>query len=151
MLLVSACMWGKPTRYDGRHSLSVELRELLAGQPLLLACPEVMGGLAVPRPAARFVGASFGREGQDVLAGRARLLTSTGRDCSQDFINGATQVLELARSQGVVMAYLKDRSPSCAYDPQGINPRGGPGQGVLTALLLQSGITVREVRSRSQA
>ncbi|MBV1752315.1 MAG: hypothetical protein KUA39_11920 [Desulfarculus sp.] len=45
---------------------------------------------------------------------------------------------------------MKDRPPSCGWDPQGVNPQGGPGQGVLAALLSQMGVTVREVRSSAR-
>jgi len=147
MILVSACLLGQPTRYDGR-ALPVHPR--LAGldpASVLALCPEVLGGLAAPRPPARLVDARPGREGSDVLAGRARLVDAEGRDVTAAFIAGAREVLAQALAAGVGEAWLKDRSPSCGHDPHRHNPRGGPGQGVLTALLLAHGIAVREIRS----
>jgi uncharacterized protein YbbK (DUF523 family) len=147
VLLVSACLWGRATRYDGRR---LEIPQELAGldpAEVLALCPEVLGGLPVPRPPARLDGARPGREGLDVLEGRARLVDARGQDVTLAFVKGAREVLRQALAARVTKAYLKDRSPSCGHDPQGINPRGGPGQGVLAALLLQAGIQVTEVRA----
>lgn len=147
MILVSACLLGQPTRYDGRVLPVPPLLASLDPAQVLALCPEVLGGLAVPRPPARLVDARVGREGDDVLAGRARLLTADGRDVTAAFIAGAREVLGQALAAGIKEAWLKDRSPSCGHDPHGQNPRGGPGQGVLTALLLSHGIAVREIRA----
>ncbi|ADK84616.1 protein of unknown function DUF523 [Desulfarculus baarsii DSM 2075] len=147
MILVSACLWGERSRYDGRHSQALWLREALAGRDVLALCPEQLGGLPTPRPPARIVGARAGREGDDVLAGRAKLIDAHGRDVSRQFIAGARAVLARAQAAGARRAYLKDRSPSCGHDPLGQNPQGGPGQGVLTALLLAGGFEVVEVRA----
>lgn len=149
MILVSACLLGQSTRYDEGHSLAPELWVHLQGQPHIALCAEVMGGLGVPRPPARFVGATPGREGAEVLAGRAQLITEEGRDVSQEFIRGARRVLAVAQAAGVTKALLKDRSPSCAWDPARQNPHGGPGQGVLAALLNAEGIEVVEIRAGS--
>lgn len=149
VVLVSACLWGLRTRYDGRLSPAPELKERLAGCQVLALCPEVLGGLAVPRPPARILGARPGREGADVLAGVATLVDAQGRDVTQAFVAGARAVLAQALAQGARLAYLKDRSPSCGHDPQGQNPRGGVAQGVLTALLLAHGIEAVEVRAQS--
>ncbi len=147
MILVSACLLGQPARYDGRILPVPPLLSSLDPAQVLALCPEVLGGLAVPRPPARLVDARPGHEGDDVLAGRARLLTAEGRDVTAAFIAGAREVLRQARAVGVREAWLKDRSPSCGHDPRGQNPRGGPGQGVLSALLLAHGIAVREIRA----
>lgn len=145
MILVSACLLGQVTRYDARVLAAPAWLAAMDPRQLLPLCPEVLGGLAVPRPAARIVGATPGSEGTDVLAGRARVLTAEGQDVTAAFIAGAQAVLARALAAGVTSACLKDRSPSCGHDPQGQNPRGGPVQGVLTALLLDRGIEVMEV------
>jgi uncharacterized protein YbbK (DUF523 family) len=149
MILVSACLLGQSTRYDGGHCLSPELWVHLQGKPHIALCPELMGGLSIPRAPARFVGATPGREGSEVLAGRAHLLTEDGSDVSAGFIRGARWVLALAKAAGVTKALLKDRSPSCAWDPLCHNPHGGPGQGVLAALLNAECIEVVEIRAEA--
>lgn len=147
MILVSSCLTGRCTRYDGRHSLDPQFMRRMEGRPILALCAEVAGGLPVPRPPAHFEGARPGREGEDLLNGRARLIDSEGRDVSRAFVDGAQAVLGQALATGVTHAYLKDRSPSCGYDPQGLNPKGGVRLGVLAALLLRHGIEVHEVRA----
>ncbi|MFH1057213.1 MAG: DUF523 domain-containing protein [Pseudomonadota bacterium] len=146
MILVSACLCGQRTRYDGRVLAPHPALAGLDPAAILALCPEVLGGLAVPRPPARLKGATPGREGLDVLEGRARLMTADGRDVTAAFIAGAKEVLRQAQAAGVSAAWLKDRSPSCGYDPRRANPRGGPGLGVLAALLIQNDIPVTELR-----
>ena len=148
MVLVSACLTGQATRYDGDHSWSGEFLEYLYQHNLayLALCPEVLGGLGIPRDPARIQGGRPGQEGLDVLAGRARVVTQGGRDVTRAYLQGARLVLDICRRAGVERAFLKDRSPACAYDPEGHNPRGGPGRGVLAALLEAEGIPVVEVR-----
>ncbi len=151
MILVSACLLGHCTRYDGRHSLDEQLARRLDKEAVLALCPETAGGLGVPRAPARFCGARPGCEGADLLAGRARLIDANGQDVSRAFIQGAREVLEQALAAGVRRAFLKDRSPSCGYDPAGANPLGGVRLGVLAALLVQRGFEITEVRAPARS
>jgi uncharacterized protein YbbK (DUF523 family) len=148
VVLVSACLLGQSVRYDGGHCLLPDIWELLAGRPHLALCPELLGGLAVPRPPAQVAGAPQGLEGEAVLAGRAAVRTADGLDLTAAYRRGARRAVELARAAGASEAWLKDRSPACAWDPQGANPRGGPGMGVAAAALARAGIAVRELRAR---
>ena len=147
MLLVSACLLGQNTRYDGRSSLEPGLMRELKGRAYVALCPELLGGMGVPRAPVEIIGGEPGREGELVLAGKARVVTLAGDDMTEAFVTGARLAARLALSAGVSRAWLKDRSPSCGWDPAGDNPGGGVGQGVLTALLLRAGVEVREVRA----
>jgi uncharacterized protein YbbK (DUF523 family) len=147
VIMVSSCLWGEKTRYDGSSRPHSALIAHLTDREVMLVCPEVWGGLTVPRSPAVFTGARLGREGHDLLTGRARLINGDGQDVSCAFIKGAREVLRLALAGNVEQAYLKDRSPSCAFDPLGLNPEGGVRMGVLSALLTAHHIAVREVRS----
>ena len=53
-LLVSACLLGNPVRYDGKAKQLVHagLQQLLTAERVIAFCPEVAGGLPVPRAAA---------------------------------------------------------------------------------------------------
>ncbi|MFZ5798207.1 MAG: 2-thiouracil desulfurase family protein [Desulfobulbaceae bacterium] len=133
MVLVSACLAGLCTRYDGRLRPSPDCMAALTGTHWLPVCPEQLGGLPTPRPAADLIGG----DGNAVLAGRARVLTREGRDVTSHFCHGARQCLALALAQNIRRAYLKSGSPSC-----GLSPRPG----VTAALLLQNGIEVIEYR-----
>lgn len=129
--LVSACLVGLCTRYDGQNKPSSACRKELERQCWIPLCPEQLGGLSTPRIAADLVGG----DGEDVLAGRAKVLTRDGGNVTANFVKGAYQCLEVARMQSVTMAYMKAGSPSC-----GVFSR----LGVTAALLLQHGLELKE-------
>ena len=142
-LLVSACLLGDPVRYDGRSKPLHEedLEGLLAQGRGIRFCPEVAGGLPVPRPAAEIQGG----DGDAVIAGVAKVLTREGEDVTDCFIAGAKQALALCRQHQVTAAVLSEASPSCGssqiYD--GSFTRSSiAASGVTTALLRQHGIEV---------
>ena len=142
-VLVSACLLGERVRYDGGEatSSSAILERWLAEGRLVPFCPEVAGGLGVPRPPAEIQGGGGG----DVLEGRAQVLTVSGADVTRPFRAGAEMALLAARAAGVGLAVLKDGSPSCGstsvYDGSFTRTRR-PGQGVTAALLEREGIPV---------
>lgn len=142
-LIVSACLLGAPVRYDGRRlKAAVPLLENGSADGRVIAvCPELLGGLAVPRPAAQIAGG----DGADVLAGRAKVVTAHGEDLSPFFVRGARAALQAAQAAGGRLALLKARSPSCGnrkiYDGS-FAGRLQPGQGVTAALFARHGITV---------
>jgi len=110
LVLVSACLVGLCTRYDGKIVDNPDCRAKLADYLWIPVCPEQLGGLPTPREAADLIGG----DGEDVLAGRARVCGKSGTDYTEAFIRGARQVLQLAESQEVSAVFLKARSPSCA-------------------------------------
>ena len=154
-VLVSACLAGVPTRFDGTGTHDSLVRRLVAEGRAVLVCPEVDGGLGTPRPPAEIVGG----DGNDVLAGRARVLTKEGSDVTEAYVRGAEAALAAARRAGATVAILKSRSPSCGagqiYD--GTHTRTlQSGDGVTVALLRSSGMTVLSdeddtVRTQEQA
>lgn len=142
-VLVSSCLLGHRVRYDGRGKPSGDLllARWRAEGRLVPFCPEVGGGLPVPRPAAEISGGT----GADVLDGRARVLTRDGADVTAYFLAGARLALSRAREYGARIAILKETSPSCGSGRVHDGTFGGrtvPGEGVTTALLERSGIVV---------
>ncbi|MGB3221723.1 MAG: DUF523 domain-containing protein [Desulforhopalus sp.] len=129
--LVSACLVGLCTRYDGLTKVSPSCLEQLESSHWIPICPEQLGGLPTPREAADIIGGS----GIDVLAGKARVVTKSGNDLTAEFILGAEQVLQIAQSQHIGTAFLKARSPSCAVKGR---------IGVTAALLQSHGIQLHE-------
>jgi uncharacterized protein YbbK (DUF523 family) len=138
-ILVSACLLGQPVRYDGRSKRRDD-RLLLRWQAegrLVACCPEIAGGLPVPRPPAE-IAAGGG-------PGRRTIRTADGRDVTAFFIRGAQAALAVARRHGIRMAVLKDGSPSCGSGricDGTFSGRSVPGAGVTTALLERHGIRV---------
>ncbi len=135
---------GRRVRYDGAAKTSDDA--VLAGWRaegrLIPFCPEVEGGLPVPRPPAEIEG---GAGGAAVLAGTARILTPEGADVTAHFLEGARRCLAVARSAGVRIAILKEGSPSCGslrvHDGT-FSGRSVPGAGVTAALLAAEGVEV---------
>ena len=139
--LVSACLLGIRTTYKHSSYPQPHLIELAARGCVVPVCPEVAGGLPVPRPPAEIVGG----DGQAVLAGQACVLTLAGDDVTTAFIAGAHVALETAQLFGVRTAVMQPRSPSCGhcqiYDGS-FGRRLVSGQGVTAALLTQHGVRV---------
>jgi len=129
--MVSACLVGLCSRYDGEIRPNHECRKYLRNETWIPFCPEQMGGLPTPRTAADLIDG----DGHDVLLGKARVITRDGMDVSPQFIKGAEQTLLLAQSQQVTSILLKAGSPSC-----GISGKTG----VTAALLQQHGFHLTE-------
>ena len=109
-------------------------------------CPEVLGGLTTPRPAAELCGTA---DGADVLAGEPGFKID-GDDVTAAYRRGAEAAVAVARAVGATRAVLKARSPSCGssavYD--GTFSRSlVPGKGVTAAALRAAGIEVSTRRS----
>lgn len=77
-LLVSACLMGFQVRYNGseKAQLAATLSRWQQADRLVIHCPELAAGLPTPRLPAEILGGAGG----DVLAGRARIVESDGRD-----------------------------------------------------------------------
>lgn len=107
-------------------------------------CPELSGGLGLPRPPAEIHGGT----GEDVLDGRARVLDREGGDVTRAFVAGAEASLALARACGASEAFLAANSPSCGageiYDGSFSGARV-EGDGVAAALFRRNGIRLTRV------
>jgi uncharacterized protein YbbK (DUF523 family)/GNAT superfamily N-acetyltransferase len=144
MELVSACLVGVACRYDGACRTEDALAARLSRGDLLPVCPELLGGLPLPRPPSEIRGGA----GAEVLDGAARVCSREGADLTADFVRGAEAVLALAKSVGAKEAFLAARSPSCGvgeiYDGS-FTGKAIPGDGVAAALLARSGIRLTRV------
>jgi uncharacterized protein YbbK (DUF523 family) len=131
LFLVSACLVGLCTRYDGASKPSRSCLDFLQDSYYIPVCPEQLGGLATPRIAADIIHG----DGFKVLAGLASVRTKEGKDVSASFVKGAEQVLQIAKLQAISGVCLKARSPSCAVNGT---------IGVTAALLQKHGFTLHE-------
>jgi uncharacterized protein YbbK (DUF523 family) len=145
IILVSACLIGIACRYDGRSRPVKGLCDLAAQGVLLPICPEVAGGLSMPRPHAEIEGADAGLDGHAVLDGRSRVTRADGVDVTAQFVRGAEAALAMVQRLGIREAVLKAHSPSCGAGqiPSGrFDGRRVAGDGVTAALLKRAGIRV---------
>ena len=141
-ILISACLLGWPVRYDGQSCpFESSLIDLWQARGVLVpVCPEMDGGLPVPRPPAEITPGG----GPGVWDGTARVVTAQA-DVTNSFKKGARAALDKAVAWDIKIALLKQKSPSCGscriYD--GSFTRSlVDGMGVTTALLRQNGILV---------
>jgi uncharacterized protein YbbK (DUF523 family) len=140
-VVVSACLAGVACTHEAEPKTREWAVRLVAEGRAVLVCPEVAGGLPIPRPAAEIVSGS----GEDVVAGRARVISEDGDDVTQQYMAGARKAADAARAANARLAVLKARSPSCGcgqiYDGT-FRGELRAGDGVTAAMLKQEGIEV---------
>ncbi len=130
-VMASACLLGKNCKYSGGNNRNEKLLSLLAGHDVIPVCPEVLGGLPVPRIPAEIVdGIVTSREGISMDA---------------EFRRGAAAALDIAKSENVDLIVLQPRSPSCGvgmiYDGS-FSGKLIPGNGIFASLALDAGFRV---------
>lgn len=133
-ILVSACLFGgAPVRYDGKSK--EETSELFIQWKqegrLIPVCPEVFGGLPVPRSDAQ-------RQG-------SRIIARNGRDVTAEYLKGAEEAVRLADDENVICAIMKEKSPSCGSSRIYDGTFTGTlieGEGLAVQLLRKAGVKV---------
>jgi len=117
-VLVSSCLLGLPVRWHGKKQRpsSFVVKFFLENPQCIpvLVCPEVLGGLSVPRePVKR-------RKGKVFLTceEKEKRKYVTGKEVTQFFVKGAEETLKIAKRLNVKRAILTKWSPSC--DKNGI-------------------------------
>jgi len=134
-ILISQCFLGDKVRYNGEvKSLKHPLITLWQQQQRFIAvCPEVAGGLPVPRPPA------------EITPKSGKVITQTGNNVTEQFNCGAQQALAICQKHQIRFALLKESSPSCGsnfiYDGSFSNKKIA-GQGLTSQLLMSAGIRV---------
>ena len=134
--LVSACLAGENCRYDGKNCRNHFVEDLVSSEKAISVCPEVLGGLGVPRETCEIIR----KENGDVT-----VCSRSGRDRTENFLAGAREALRIARKNGITKAILKSLSPSCGFGKVYDGTFSGAlknGNGVTAELLQMSGIQV---------
>ena len=134
-ILISHCFLGEPCRYDGASRLDRQIIELhRAGHNLVPVCPELLGGLDVPRSPAE-------------IQPDGRVVTQDGEDVTAAYRAGAERAVEIAKEKGCTAAILKARSPSCGsgevYDGTFTHTITS-GWGIAARLLDEAGLEVTD-------
>lgn len=142
-ILVSSCLLGYMVRYDGLVIPALKrLTDAFGPIAVIISfCPEVAGGLPVPRNPAEI----SGKDGFDVLDGKATVKNINGDDVTPFYLNGAAKALETAIKNNIKAAILKEKSPSCGnsliYDGT-FTKTLKSGKGVTAALFERNGIHI---------
>ena len=117
-VLVSECCVGVRCRYRHNGYARKIIDKIGQEYDILAVCPEVAGGLPVPREGCEVR--------DDHVVGRR-----TGRDYTAEYVEGAQQALRKCRLLDIRRAYLLTNSPSCGLD-----------YGLTAKLLVDNGIEV---------
>ncbi len=130
-IIVSACFLSEGYKYSGGSNINQKIIELEEKYEFILICPEVVGGLSVPRLPSEISG--------------KRVVNSIGEDVTEAFNKGALDALDKAIKNGCKKAILKANSPSCGkgviYDGT-FSGKLIEGNGVAAQLLMENGIEV---------
>lgn len=133
-IAVSACLLGINYKYNGGNNYSEKLEKILEKHEIIPICPEVLGGLPIPRDPSEIV--------------NGEVLTDKGKSVDKEFRNGAKKALEIVKESGVELVVLQPRSPSCGlgeiYDGS-FTGRLVDGDGVFVKLLKDEGIKAIDV------
>lgn len=133
-ILVSACLLGDNCKYNGGNNYSQKLMDFIKGHEIFKICPEVMGGLSIPRKPAEIV--------------NGIVVNKDGISVDEQYKKGAQLVLEIALKNQVDMAILQSRSPSCGVNEIYDGTFSGTkitGMGVCASLLKENGIKVIDI------
>ncbi|MCI8524356.1 MAG: DUF523 domain-containing protein [Oscillospiraceae bacterium] len=130
-VLVSACLLGENCKYNGLSNRSQAVIGFLRDKEAVPVCPELLGGLGVPRPCV------------ELRAGRA--VTRDGQDLDAAIRRGVELALEAAGD--IDLAVLQSRSPTCGarqiYDGT-FSGQLIPGMGLLAAALQAQGVPLAD-------
>lgn len=130
-IIISACFLGISCRYDGKRIYLDRLDDLMEKYNLIPVCPEILGGLGIPRNPAERAG--------------ERVINNKGQDVTDYFLRGANEALKLAQMYNCRYAILKEKSPSCGSGKIYDGTFSGAlvdGYGVTAELFMKNGITV---------
>ena len=130
-ILISACLVGDKVKYNGGDNLSDKIDALLEKYELVPFCPEVEGGLSIPRSPSE-------RKGDQVI-------NADGEDVTDSFLKGAELAFNICLFLKIKKVILKEKSPSCGskniYDGT-FTHREISGMGVTAEYLKEKGITI---------
>ena len=130
-LIISSCLCGNNTKYNGGNNLIDKLELLEKKFNLITICPEVFGGLSTPRNPSEIKG--------------NKVYSNQGLDVTENFNLGAKLALDILKKHNAKYALLKEGSPSCGvhkiYDGtfSGIKIAGS---GITTQMFRELGIKV---------
>ena len=106
-ILISACLIGENVKYNGKNNLidlSI-LNKLKEKYELISFCPEVEGGLPIPRPPSEIVSKN-----------PLKIINIEGKDVTDNFIKGAKKTIDLVKKYNIKKTIMKSNSPSCSND-----------------------------------
>ena len=82
-IIVSACLIGENTKYNGGNNYDPRVEKLKEKYNIVPICPESFGGLKSPRDPSEIVGSS--------------VMSKSGKDVTREFNEGAHKVINIVK------------------------------------------------------
>ncbi len=133
-LLISSCLLGENVKYNGGNNLLSTLDKLQEKFELFTICPEVSGGMSIPRIPCEIVSTN-----------PLVVKNKDDQDMTNYFVLGSNQALDLAKKHNIKYALLKANSPSCGNQKVYDGTFSGnlvDGEGVTVQLLKENNVVV---------
>ena len=133
-IMVSACLAGENCKYNGGNNRNEKVLQLMAGNKVIMVCPEQMGGLPTPRIPSEIC--------------NGVVTAKDGRIVDQEFRLGTERCLDIAKREQPDLIVLQPRSPSCGVKQRYDGTFSGRlinGVGVTAQLLMENGYNVVDV------
>ncbi len=131
-LAVSKCLLGHNCKYNGSNNLKDKIKELEKDNEIIVICPEVFGGLPVPRIPFELI--------------NDRAINKEGVDVTDKVLDGCKIALKMIIDNNVNEVILKESSPTCGvhfiYDGTFSHTKI-KGCGLLTRMLKEKNIKVK--------
>ena len=131
---VSSCLMGINCKYSGGNNANEELMAYMKEQQCLLVCPEVLGGLPIPRACSEQC--------------NGRVMNTKNEDVTTAFVLGAQRALQQLLDHNIDLVITQPRSPSCG---KGMIYSGTfsnqliKGDGIFVQLCIKNGFQVMNV------
>ncbi len=130
-IAVSSCLLGIPCKYNGQSNKNEEILKLQEKHELVPICPEVLGGLPIPRIPAEII--------------NDKVINQNGEDVTYNYNLGSSKALQIIQENNISIAILKSKSPSCGlgtiYDGTFTHTLIN-GNGIATELFIKNNIRV---------
>ena len=133
-IMVSACLLGENCKYNGGNNYSEKLANFTMGHTVIPVCPEVLGGLPIPRSSCEIVDGV--------------VLNKDGKSFDDEYHKGADLALQIAKKENVDLMILQSRSPSCGVNQIYDGTFSGnkiEGHGVFASLAINEGYKVIDI------
>ena len=128
---ISSCLLGIQCKYNGGSNYNEDIIRLKEKYEIVPICPEVLGGLSIPRVPAEIV--------------NNQVINQEGIDVTDNYNQGALKALQILKENNINVVILKSKSPSCGkgeiYDGT-FSHTLIKGNGVSAQLFLDNNITV---------
>ncbi len=131
---VSACLVGVNCKYNGKNNRNEQLLSFLKDKDYITICPEVAGGLPIPRACSEIF--------------EQKVLNTKGQDVTEEFYRGAKKELKRILKEKIGIVLVQPRSPSCGcgkiYDGT-FSKKLIDGDGIFVKMCKNEGIQVYNI------